>query len=80
VPAEAGFSVSVPLTATVPLQLPDAKQLVALLDDHVIVVDEPATIDMAASVRVGAAGAAAVTVRVAVAGFDVPPALVQVSE
>ena len=48
--------------------------------DHVIVVDAPATIDMAANVRVGAAGGATVTVSVAVAGFEVPPALAQVSE
>jgi hypothetical protein len=72
----------VPLIARVPLQLPDAVQLVALLDDHVIVVDAPAAIDLGANVRVGAAGgpAAAVTVKVPVAGFEVPLALEQVSE
>jgi hypothetical protein len=69
-----------PLVARVPLQLPDAVQLVALLDDHVIVVDAPATIDVAANVRLGAAGGAVVTVRVAVAGFEVPLAFEQVSE
>jgi len=81
-------SVAVPLVFWAPVQLPaaaalsDAVQLVALVDDQVIVVDLPTTIDVAAKVRLGTAGGdvAAVTVRVAVAGFDVPPALVQVSE
>jgi hypothetical protein len=57
-------------------------QLVAPLDDQVIVVDAPKAIDVAPNVRVGAAGAvpvALVTVRVAVAGLEVPAALEHVS-
>jgi hypothetical protein len=74
-------SVLVPLIARVPLQLPDAVQLVALLDDQVIVVDVPAAIDVAANVRVGAAGTApaAVTVRMAVLATEVPALFAQVS-
>ena len=57
-------------------------QLVALLDDQVIVVDVPAEIDVVAKLRLGVAGAlvvAALTVSVAVLGFEVPMALEQVS-
>jgi hypothetical protein len=82
VPAEAGFSVSVPLVAIVPLQLPDAWQLRALLDDHVIVVDVPAEIDVVARLSVGVAGAevpVGVTVRVAVLFGEAPLVLEQVS-
>jgi hypothetical protein len=53
-------------------------QLVALLDDHVIVVDAPKTIDAAPNVKVGAAGAvpvALVTVRVTEVGLEGPLAL-----
>ena len=78
-----GVSVWVPFAASAPLQLPDAVQLVALLDDQVIVVDAPKTIDAAPNVKVGAAGAepvAQVTVRVTVVGFEMPAALEQVSE
>jgi hypothetical protein len=81
-PAEAGLSVSVPLVATVPLQFPDAVQSMALLDAHVSVVEVPATIDVLPKLRLGVAGAlvlAAVTVSVAVVGFEVPLALEQVS-
>ena len=77
------MSVWVPLVASAPLQFPDAVQLVALLDDQVIVVDAPAEIDVVAKLRLGVAGAlvvAAVTVSVAVLGFEVPLALEQVSE
>ncbi len=89
-PAEVGVSVRVPLIARSALfqapaaaALSDAAQLVAPLDDQVIVVDVPATIDVAANLRPGAAGgvvAAVVTVRVAVVGFEVPMAFLQVSE
>jgi hypothetical protein len=80
VPAAVGVSVLVPLIASAPVQLPDAVQPVALLDDQVIVVDAPTAIDLAAKVRLGTAGgAAAVTVRVAVAATELPPAFVQVS-
>jgi uncharacterized radical SAM superfamily protein len=40
----------------VPLQLPEAVQLVASADDQVIVVELPAITELAASVSVGAAG------------------------
>ena len=78
-----GVSVLVPLVFSVPVQPPaldelcDAVQLVALLDDHVIVVDLPARIDVGANVRVGAAGtlvAAAVTVRVCELAAEAVPA------
>jgi hypothetical protein len=42
----------------VPLQLPEAVQLVAFVDDQVIFVELPITIEVAASVSVGAAGIA----------------------
>lgn len=68
----------VPLVASTPLQLPDAVQLVAVLEDHVIVVDVPTGIDVAANVRLGG-GSALVTVRVAVLATELPPAFAQVS-
>jgi hypothetical protein len=44
----------------VPLQLPEAAQLVALTDDQVMVVELPSATELAASVSVGAAGAVSV--------------------
>src|SRR5262245_19774700 len=41
-----GETVSEPLTVCVPLQLPDAEQLVALAELHVSVEDWPAVIDV----------------------------------
>jgi hypothetical protein len=79
VPLAVGFRVCVPLLASVPLQLPDAVQAVALLEDQVMVVEAPAAMDVAAKVSVGGAGGAA-TVKLAVLAADVPNALVQVSE
>jgi hypothetical protein len=55
---------------------------VALLDDHVIVVEVPAAIEVVPRLRLGVPGAllvGAVTVSVTVLGFDVPLALEQVS-
>ena len=52
-----GAMVFVPLVASVPLQLPEAVQLVALTADQVIVVELPTTTDGAASASVGAPGA-----------------------
>ena len=88
-PVALGVSVWVPLTFSLPVKPPalvalcDAVQLVAPLDDQVIVVDLFSTIDVSANVRVGAAGgvvAAGVTVRVTVLTADeVPPAFAQVS-
>jgi hypothetical protein len=66
VPAALGVIVCVPLAASVPLQPPEAVQLVALTDDQAMVVELPATTELAASLSVGAAGAVAVTTVVAV--------------
>jgi hypothetical protein len=73
-----GETVSEPLTVFVPLQLPDAEQLVALVDLHVSVEDRPAVIDVGEAVRVTVGVNAVVTVTVADAVLD-PPAPVQVS-
>jgi hypothetical protein len=61
----------VPLVASVPVQLPEAVQLVALLEVQVIVVEPPSVTDGAASVRVGAEGGA-VTVSATEADCDTP--------
>ena len=45
---------AVPLVCSLPLHAPDAVQLVAPVDDHVSVVDEPTEIEEDASVSVGA--------------------------
>ena len=80
VPIAAGVMVSVPLVACVPLQLPDAVQLVAPTEDHASVVDCPTATEFAANVRVGAAGGVPdVAVRVTDPAADVPTELVQVS-
>ena len=79
VPAAAGVRFCVPLVAIVPLQLPDPVQLVAFTEDQVMVVELPTVTDVAANVRVGAAGGA-LTAKVTVLGVDVPMALAQVSE
>jgi hypothetical protein len=73
-----GESVSEPLTVCVPLQLPDAEQLVALVELHVSVEDWPAVIDVGVAVKVTVGVDAVVTVTAADAVFD-PPAPVQVS-
>lgn len=57
-PALLGVSVCVPLVASVPLQLPDAVQLLALVEAQVMVVELPAWMELEASVSVGAEGAA----------------------
>jgi len=74
-----GETVSEPLTVCVPLQLPDAEQLVALVELHVSVEDWPAVIDVGVAVRVtvGVGVDAVVTVTLADAVPD-PPAPVQV--
>jgi hypothetical protein len=59
VPAALPVTVIVPLVACVPLQLPDATQLVALAELHVKVVEAPTRIDVLAAFKVGAGGAAA---------------------
>ena len=74
-----GETVSEPLTVCVPLQLPDAEQLVALVELHVSVEDWPAVIDVGVAVRVTVGVVdAVVTVTLADAVAN-PPAPVQVS-
>jgi hypothetical protein len=79
VPAVAGISVVVPLVAWVPLQLPEAVQAVALDDDHVSVVELPTTMELAAKLRVGAAGGA-VTVKSTELTGETPSAFEQLNE
>ena len=69
----------VPLVACVPLQLPDAVQPVALADDHVSVVELPATMELADNVKVGAAGGA-ITVKSTELTGETPFTLEQLSE
>ncbi len=57
VPAAAGVTVWLPLLASDPLQLPEAVQPVVLTEDQAIVVELPAAIELAPSVKVGALGA-----------------------
>jgi hypothetical protein len=66
----------VPLLAKVPVQLPEAVQLVAVAEDHVMVVEFPTVIEVVAKVSVGAAGTGgAVTARVTGTAVAVPSAL-----
>lgn len=73
------FRVCEPLVASAPLQLPDAVQPVASVEDQVIVVELPTTMDVAASVTVGAAGGG-VTVKATALAADAPIELMQRSE
>src|ERR1700730_7864267 len=57
VPGAVGEIVWVPLVASVPLQLPEAVQLVALTADQLIVVELPTAMDAAGSVSAGGPGA-----------------------
>ena len=68
---------SVPLAASVPVQPPLAVQEFALVLDQVRVELPPAVIVVGLAVRV-TVGAAAVTITVALAGEDLPPAPSQV--
>ncbi len=80
IPIAVGVMVLVPLGACVPLQLPDAVQLVAPTDDHASVVDCPTATEFAANDSVGAAGAVPeVVVRVTDPAAVVPNALVQLN-
>lgn len=79
-PIAAGVTVSVPLVALAPLQLPDAVQLAAPTEDHASVVDCPTATELAASDRAGAAGGfPEAVVRVTDPAADVPNALTQVN-
>jgi hypothetical protein len=69
-----------PLVASVPLQLPDAVQLVAPTEDHAMVVDLPTATDEDARVKFGFAGAVPeVTLSVTELAACVCAELVQVS-
>ena len=61
------------------LQLPDAVQPVAFVDDQVSVVELPDTIELSANVSVGAAGVAGRTVRLTDGPPVGPAALLQLS-
>ena len=80
VPTAVGVMDRLPFVPTVPLQLPDAAQLVALTEDHESVVECPTATEFAANDRLGAAGGAPeVAMSVADPAADVPNALVQVN-
>jgi hypothetical protein len=79
-PTAAGVIAIDPLTARVPLQLPEAVQLVAFTETQVSVVDLPTWTEAAANFKVGAAGAVPeVAVRFTLLIAEVPNALLQVS-
>jgi hypothetical protein len=79
VPTDVGVIVMVPFGASVPLQLPDAVQLVAPSESHAMVVDLPTATDEDARFKFGFSGAVPeVAVRVVEAAAEVPNALVQV--
>jgi hypothetical protein len=72
--------VSLPLVANVPLQAPDAVQLVALTEDQASVVELPTVTEGEPSVNVGTAGGVPEwTGRVTVPAADVPNAFVHVN-
>jgi hypothetical protein len=74
-----GVRVCIPLVANMPLQLPEAVQLVAPEDDHVIVVEVPTAIDCEPRFSAGGLGAGTVTVNGTTAAGDMPIALAHVS-
>jgi hypothetical protein len=79
VPTAVGVMVSVPLVARVPLQLPEAVQLNALVEDQLSVVDLPTATELAARASVGTPGGVPeVAARVAELAAAVPEALEQV--
>jgi hypothetical protein len=79
VPTAVGVMVCVPVAASVPDQLPEAPQLVAL-DDQESVVDAPTAIEVEARLSAGAAGAVPeVANSTAELDAEVPEALAQVS-
>jgi hypothetical protein len=71
-----GETERLPLVAWVPLQLPDAAQEVASVDDHVSVVLLPATTEVGLALIVTVGGGTGVTVTLALAEV-VPPAPAQ---
>ena len=80
VPTTLGVIFSLPLAANVPLQLPDAVQLVAPTDDQLIVVEPLTAIEVGVKDSAGAAGADPdVTSRLTKSAADVPNALLQLN-
>ena len=73
-----GVTVSDPFIACVPLQLPDAKQLMALDEVHARTEGWPAVTDVGVAVRLTVGGNVVETATFADAVLD-PPAPVQVS-
>ena len=80
VPVVVGVKVWLPLAASVPLQEPDAVQLVAVGDDQVIVVVLPTAIAVADRLSVGVVGTGSVTVKVWEAAGELPTTFVHTSE
>ena len=78
-PTEVGFTVTEPLPASEPVQLPDAVQLVASTDDQVSVTESPMTMELLSRLRVGAAGGG-ITVKSTELIEEAPRALEQFSE
>ena len=56
-PAAVGVSVVLPLVVCAPLQLPEAVQLVASIDDQVSTDESPSGMDGADNVRIGTTSA-----------------------
>ena len=80
VPATVGVTVWLPLVATVPLQAPDAAQLVAFSEDQASVLECPTATELAVSDRLGGAGGVPeVAMSVADPAADAPRPLVQVN-
>lgn len=80
VPTAVGAIAWLPLVGSVPLQLPEAAQLVASVEDHLSVVDSPTGTEFAVNVSAGAVGGVPeVTVRVVEAAAGTPEALRQAS-
>jgi hypothetical protein len=78
-PTAVGLIVMLPLGGSVPLQLPDAVQLVAPSESHAMLVDLPTATDADARFKFGFSGAVPeVAVKVVEAAADVPNALLQV--
>jgi hypothetical protein len=79
-PTTVGVMTLLPLTASSPLQLPEAVQLVASTEDHVSVVELPTAIEVDTKDSVGAAGAdPEVAVKITESAAAAPDALVQVN-
>jgi len=79
-PTTVGLMILLPLTASSPLQLPEAVQLAASTDDHVIVVELPTATEVDTKDSVGAAGAdPEVAVKITESGAHAPDELSQLN-